>query len=278
MFGTGISREGEILDLAVVHKVVQKSGAWFSYGDVRLGQGRENVKTFLRDNPELAAELRALVVAAASPAKVEETPASAAAVAPAKVDETPAAVTPVAGSRRARDRNRRVTPGDDVPEGADDPGASQTPRVTGLEVQQRDSGRLNVFVDGELRLCPGRRRGCRGGAACRCRPHRRTARIGSSRPSIDGRRGRRRYGTSATESVPAPRWPSGCVRATTRRRWSTRSATGSRAWATSMTSGMRRRSHGRSRVPAGGPVASPANSQRRGVDRAIAQQAAEPAG
>ena len=58
MFGTGISSEGELLDLGVEHKVVQKSGAWFSYGDQRLGQGRENVKTFLQDNPELTAELR----------------------------------------------------------------------------------------------------------------------------------------------------------------------------------------------------------------------------
>lgn len=58
MYGSGISTEGEILDLAVEHKVVQKSGAWFSYGDLRLGQGRENVKLFLRDNPELLQKLK----------------------------------------------------------------------------------------------------------------------------------------------------------------------------------------------------------------------------
>ena len=78
MYGTGISVPGEVLDMAVEHKVVQKSGAWFSYGDIRLGQGRENVKAFLRDNPELTAELRGLVVAAATPAKVDETPVAAA--------------------------------------------------------------------------------------------------------------------------------------------------------------------------------------------------------
>jgi recombination protein RecA len=51
MYGEGISREGDLLDLAVEHKVVEKSGAWFAYGGERLGQGRENSKAFLRDNP-----------------------------------------------------------------------------------------------------------------------------------------------------------------------------------------------------------------------------------
>jgi recombination protein RecA len=53
MYGEGISREGDLLDLAVTHKVVEKAGAWFSYGGERLGQGRENSKQFLKDNPEL---------------------------------------------------------------------------------------------------------------------------------------------------------------------------------------------------------------------------------
>lgn len=57
MFGQGISREGELLDLAVDHKLVDKSGSWFSYGDERLGQGRENAKQYFRDNPEVAAEV-----------------------------------------------------------------------------------------------------------------------------------------------------------------------------------------------------------------------------
>jgi recombination protein RecA len=51
MYGEGISREGDLLDLAVEHKIVEKSGAWFAYGGDRLGQGRENSKAFLRDNP-----------------------------------------------------------------------------------------------------------------------------------------------------------------------------------------------------------------------------------
>jgi recombination protein RecA len=53
MYGEGISREGDVLDLAVVHKIVEKSGAWFSYRGERLGQGRENAKQTLRDNEEL---------------------------------------------------------------------------------------------------------------------------------------------------------------------------------------------------------------------------------
>ncbi len=58
-YGEGISRTGELVDLGVEHKQVVKSGAWFSYGEVRLGQGRENSKQFLRDNPDLADELEA---------------------------------------------------------------------------------------------------------------------------------------------------------------------------------------------------------------------------
>jgi recombination protein RecA len=51
MYGEGISREGDLLDLAVDRKIVEKSGTWFSFGGDRLGQGRENVKQFLKDNP-----------------------------------------------------------------------------------------------------------------------------------------------------------------------------------------------------------------------------------
>ena len=58
-YGEGISRPGELVDMGVENKLVQKSGAWFNYGDVRLGQGRENSKQFLRDNPDLADELEA---------------------------------------------------------------------------------------------------------------------------------------------------------------------------------------------------------------------------
>jgi recombination protein RecA len=62
MFGTGISREGSLLDVAVEHDVVRKSGAWYTYEDDQLGQGRENSKRFLRENPEIAMQLQAQVL------------------------------------------------------------------------------------------------------------------------------------------------------------------------------------------------------------------------
>jgi recombination protein RecA len=61
MFNVGIDHYGIVLDLATEHDIVQKSGAWFSYGDVRLGQGRENAKAFLQENPEVAVEIEAKV-------------------------------------------------------------------------------------------------------------------------------------------------------------------------------------------------------------------------
>ncbi len=57
MFGEGISKMGELVDLGVKLDIVHKGGAWFSYGDVRLGQGRENAKNFLRENPEIAMDI-----------------------------------------------------------------------------------------------------------------------------------------------------------------------------------------------------------------------------
>ena len=57
MFGEGISREGELVDYGVKLDVIDKSGAWFSYKDKKLGQGRENVKAFLKENVELASEI-----------------------------------------------------------------------------------------------------------------------------------------------------------------------------------------------------------------------------
>ncbi len=58
MFDEGISASGDLVDMAVQDEVIKKSGAWFSYGDVRLGQGRENAKVFLRENPDLFQEVR----------------------------------------------------------------------------------------------------------------------------------------------------------------------------------------------------------------------------
>ncbi len=60
-YGEGISKCGELVDLGVDHKLVVKSGAWYSYGDLRLGQGRDNAKGFLRDNPDLADEIEAKI-------------------------------------------------------------------------------------------------------------------------------------------------------------------------------------------------------------------------
>ena len=57
MYGQGISRIGELLDIGVEAEIIKKSGSWFSYGDTKLGQGRDAVKTLLDDNPELAEEI-----------------------------------------------------------------------------------------------------------------------------------------------------------------------------------------------------------------------------
>jgi len=62
MYGTGISREGDLVDLGVECNVVEKSGSWFSYGDERIGQGRENAKQFLAEHPETAAAIEARVL------------------------------------------------------------------------------------------------------------------------------------------------------------------------------------------------------------------------
>ncbi len=62
MYGEGISKVGEILDLGVDYEIIKKSGSWFSYGDTKLGQGRDAVKKLILDNPELADELEAKIV------------------------------------------------------------------------------------------------------------------------------------------------------------------------------------------------------------------------
>ena len=64
MFGEGISRTGEIIDLGVDKGIIKKSGSWFSYGDTKLGQGRNAAKKCLADNPELAEELEAKIMEA----------------------------------------------------------------------------------------------------------------------------------------------------------------------------------------------------------------------
>jgi len=71
MYGQGISREGSLLDVAVELGFIKKSGAWFTYEGEQLGQGRENVKTFLSENPQLMAEVDDRVRECLAP-KVEE--------------------------------------------------------------------------------------------------------------------------------------------------------------------------------------------------------------
>lgn len=66
MYGSGISKEGEIIDIGVKLDLIEKSGSWFSYKDTRIGQGRENAKQYLKENPKIAAELEAKIRKASS--------------------------------------------------------------------------------------------------------------------------------------------------------------------------------------------------------------------
>ena len=99
MFGEGISKSGEVLDLAVQLEIVQKSGAWFNYGETRLGQGRDNAKQYLADHPEVMAEIEQKVrdnaekLYAGKRGGKKAAPAASAAA--ADVQPIPAAATPV---------------------------------------------------------------------------------------------------------------------------------------------------------------------------------------
>lgn len=73
MYGTGISKEGEIVDMAVEYDIIHKGGSWFSYGDRRLGQGRDNIKNLIKNDPEFSAELETKIKA-----KLEEIQAESA--------------------------------------------------------------------------------------------------------------------------------------------------------------------------------------------------------
>ena len=75
LYGEGISREGEMIDLGVLHKVIEKSGAWYSYGTDRIGQGKDNVREFLREHEQMAGEIEAKIRANAG--VVESAPALA---------------------------------------------------------------------------------------------------------------------------------------------------------------------------------------------------------
>src|SRR5439155_6324045 len=71
MYGTGISKEGSLIDVAVEQGIVHKSGAWFTYNQEQIGQGRENAKSFLTEHPDVAEEIEGLIKAALAPANGE---------------------------------------------------------------------------------------------------------------------------------------------------------------------------------------------------------------
>jgi recombination protein RecA len=73
MFGEGISKEGDMIDLGVEEGIIEKSGSWFSYKKDRLGQGRENVKNFLKENPEILQEIEAVILEKAGLNKTDNT-------------------------------------------------------------------------------------------------------------------------------------------------------------------------------------------------------------
>ncbi len=84
LYGVGISKEGDLLDLAVAHNMVEKSGAWYSYNGERIGQGRENSRTFLRDNPDICAKLDKEVRSKLNLVRAESAPAPGPEAVPAK--------------------------------------------------------------------------------------------------------------------------------------------------------------------------------------------------
>jgi recombination protein RecA len=69
VYGEGISKIGEIIDLGVEYNIIKKAGSWFSYGETKLGQGKESVKNIIADNPEMALELETKIIEAIETAK-----------------------------------------------------------------------------------------------------------------------------------------------------------------------------------------------------------------
>ena len=95
MFGEGISKMSELIDVGVKLGIVQKSGAWFNYGDIRLGQGRDNAKQFLKDNPEIANDIEGQIRANADKLYATRRPAGRAVAAAEKPADPAAAKEPV---------------------------------------------------------------------------------------------------------------------------------------------------------------------------------------
>ncbi len=100
MYGRGISHEGEIIDLGIKYDIVKRSGAWISYNDEKIAQGRDNAKAYIAEHPELAKEIEdkireKLAEAPASQKKGKAAAAAEEAAAPAAApEEAPAAETP----------------------------------------------------------------------------------------------------------------------------------------------------------------------------------------
>jgi recombination protein RecA len=92
LYGEGISRMGEIIDLGVQHGIVDKAGSWYSYGDDRIGQGKENVREFLRNHPEMAEEIEGRIRSKLLPSKAEIAEAAEQAAADAASDDAAEAV------------------------------------------------------------------------------------------------------------------------------------------------------------------------------------------
>lgn len=116
LYGQGISREGSLLDLGVDNGVVRKSGAWFTYGEDQLGQGKENARNFLKDNPQLAAEIEEKILAAlgiGEPGRkareAEALAAAEAAVAAAAVPVESADTAATSAVKSARGRGKKAT-------------------------------------------------------------------------------------------------------------------------------------------------------------------------
>jgi RecA protein len=74
LYNTGISRAGDIIDLGVERQIIEKSGTWFSYGELRLGQGRENSRQFIDGKPELMKEIEQAILQKIKPEMVSEKP------------------------------------------------------------------------------------------------------------------------------------------------------------------------------------------------------------
>ena len=115
LYGQGISREGSLLDLGVDNGVVRKSGAWFTYGEDQLGQGKENARNFLKDNPQLAAEIEEKILAALGigepgrkPGGAGEPAAAEAAVAAPAVPAESADTAATSAVKSARGRGKKT--------------------------------------------------------------------------------------------------------------------------------------------------------------------------